>query len=107
MVMQQPMMAAPMMAAPMMASPQPQVTVVNTGTPTTAGQLSGIRQEMAKIKPHELNQVGKNNAASRLRGLISQENDRFAAIEQEHLAKIAAAEMMVKQLTPDECCTIC
>ena len=111
----QPMM--PIVQQPIVQQPaQPQVTVINTGGSAQQNQakqphdptvgMSNIRRELAKIRPHELNQVGKANAAARLRGLIGEENERYALLEQEHLAKINAAEMMCKQLEPKGCCTI-
>ena len=118
MVMAQPVptMVTPMMQPIVQQPAQPQVTVINTGGSAQQNQakqphdptvgMSDIRRELAKIRPHELNKVGKLNAAARLRGLIGREKECYALLEQEHLAKINAAEMMCKQLEPKPCCTI-
>lgn len=111
MMMQQPMVQ-PMMAAPMMAAPQPQVQVINTNAQQAQQQVGGynkmnLQAEMAKIQPHELNSVGKRNAADRLRGLIAQEQAQFNSVKAQHDAEIYAANEMCKQLEPEECCTIC
>ena len=99
-----------MMAAPLVQA-QPQVTVINTGASpqqqAPQSDCATLHAEMAKIRPHELNDTGKRNAADRLRGLIAQENNKFALVQQQHDAEIFAANDMLKQLEPAACCTIC